>query len=340
MKAAVVYEPNRMEIVDLPRPEPGPYDVLCKLKYGATCSATDRHIMEGTIPFSVPYPGILGHESVGEVIETGAKVRNLKQGDLITRVGAIPVGKIGIAWGGYAQYGIARDHWAMEEDSVEYPSLNPSNYRVNQVVHHSISARIAPMFTTWRETLSSINRMGVEPGMKVLIIGSGGNGLSFAAHAVNAGAEAVMLGSSLREKQARSVGVSCFINYRDKKGGESLKDYNPAGYDMIIDAVGKQNSLATVLPLITKGGRAGIYGIDDMNSLAFNPQIAGKTFTFCSMNYDESETHQQVTELVLQGKLRAENWYDLNNPIPLEDLGKAFELLKERKAVKYLIDLA
>ena len=335
MKAAVVQEPNRLEISELPIPEPGPYEALCRLKFGATCTATDRHIFEGTIPFSVPYPNVLGHESVGEVIEIGKKVRNLKPGDLVTRVGTVPTGKVGIAWGGYAQYGIARDHWAMETDGMPYPE----SYRVNQVIHHSISPRIAPMFTTWRETLSCINRMGLTSGMKVLIIGTGGNGLAFANHAINGGAEVAMVGSPLRSDTAKEIGVHIFCDYNSDNISDKLQSWAPNGFNMMIDAVGKRRSLSGVLPLISKDARVGIYGIDDRNSLAFNPQIAGKTFNFCSMDYNEAETHQQVTELVLQGKLKAENWYDPHQPFPLKELSVAFEMLKKRRAVKYLIDL-
>jgi light-regulated signal transduction histidine kinase (bacteriophytochrome) len=61
----------------------------------------------------------------------------------------------------------------MARDGVAHPA----SCRVNQVVHRSIPAEEAAMFTTWRETLSFITRMGVSAGMKVLVIGSGGNGL-------------------------------------------------------------------------------------------------------------------------------------------------------------------
>jgi L-iditol 2-dehydrogenase len=336
MLAAVVIKPGDLQIVDLPIPEPGPYEALCKLKFGATCTATDTHIIEGTIAFAIPYPAVLGHESVGEVLETGAKVQNLRPGDLVTRVGTIPCPDKGIdiAWGGYAQYGIARDHWAMERDGLDVPA----GYRVNQVVHHSIPAKEAAMFTTWRETLSFITRMGVTAGMKALIIGSGGNGLAYANHAFNAGANVCMVGSASRRNAASQVGVQSYCDYEEDCTAQ-LREFAPSGLDMIVDAVGKRDSLDKVMSLIKDGAQVGIYGIDDLKTLAVNPVNPGKTFTFHRLSYDEAETHHQITELVLQGKLKAANWYDQDAPIPLEDLGCAVEQLKSRKAVKYLIDL-
>ena len=336
MMAAVVEKPGVMKVMELPIPKPGPYEALCRIKYGATCTATDIHIIDGTIPFGIPYPAVLGHESVGEVLEIGAKVRNFRPGDLVTRVGTTPCPDLGIdiAWGGYAQYGIARDHWAMTRDGVEYPS----GYRVNQVVHHSISAKEAAMFTTWRETLSFITRMGVSSGMKVLVIGSGGNGLAYANHAANAGADVCMVGSEGRRETASRVGVQCYCSYKSDYTAR-IKEFAPAGLDMIVDAVGKKDSLDGVMSLIRDGALVGIYGIDDIKTIAINPVNPHKTFTFCKMRYDEAETHHQITELVLQGKLQAANWYDVDAPVPLTDIGGAFEKLKARKAVKYLIDL-
>ena len=119
MKAAVVERPHDLVVRDLSDPEPGPYDALCRMLYGATCAGTDRHIIKGRFPFPcIDYPTILGHESIGRVVEVGAKVRNYKAGDLITRVGAPAIDGVNISWGGFAELGIARDHAAMQADGI------------------------------------------------------------------------------------------------------------------------------------------------------------------------------------------------------------------------------
>ena len=111
MKAAVVEKPGQLVVRDVPDPVFGPYDALCKLLYGVTCTGTDRHLINNTFPFGTSYPTILGHESVGRVIEVGAKVRHVKEGDVITRVGAPadPGGSHASHWGGFAQLGVATD---------------------------------------------------------------------------------------------------------------------------------------------------------------------------------------------------------------------------------------
>ena len=106
MKAAVVESPNKLVVKDIPEPSIGPYDVKCDVLYGAICTGTDRHIIEGAFPWPVQYPIVLGHESVGRVTEIGSKVRHIKVGDVITRIGTRPSEGLGVTWGGFVEVAI------------------------------------------------------------------------------------------------------------------------------------------------------------------------------------------------------------------------------------------
>ena len=341
MKAAVVQRPGVLEVVEVPVPPVGDYDARCEMCYGATCTGTDQHIIHGRIPWTVPYPVILGHESVGRVVETGSKVRHLKPGDLITRVGA-PAGLmpgLDVSWGGFVEYGVARDHRAAREDGRPKEEWNA--FRVNQVVPEGIGAAEATMIITWRETLSHITRMGVGAGASVLVLGSGGNGLAFVAHAKNLGAECVAaVGSAARRDTAFAAGAGVYLDYRDEQLAERLAEAWPEGFDFIIDAVGKAGQIDRVLGMLRPGGTVTVYGIDDFNGIAINPRLAKGTFTYFNGGYDEEETHEQVVSLMQSGALDPSVWLDLDCAFPLTAIGEAFEVLQQRKMVKALIDLA
>jgi NADPH:quinone reductase-like Zn-dependent oxidoreductase len=207
MKAAVIEKPGLLVVRDIPMPPMGEYDALCELLYGATCSGTDHHLLAGRFPWPVRYPTVLGHESIGRVVEVGRRVRHFAVGDLVTRVGTLPTAELDVNWGGFAEYGIARDHRAARQDGL--PAAEWNSFRVNQVLPAGCDPRAATMMITWRETLSYITRMGIGAGAAVLIIGSGGNGLAFTAHAANLGATRVaVLGSAGREGVARSAGAT------------------------------------------------------------------------------------------------------------------------------------
>lgn len=339
MKAAIIERPGVLIVKELPVPEVGEYDALCDLLYGATCTGTDQHLIAGRFPWPVQYPTILGHESVGRVVQVGAKVRHFKVGDLITRVGAPPVDEYSVNWGGFAEYGIARDHRTMMTDGVDQSQWG--GYRVNQVIPPGIDPAGATMFITWRETLSYLTRMGVGAGASVLVVGSGGNGLSFVAHAANAGAaQVVVLGSAERAAEARAVGATGYVDYRAGDVAGQLNGFCPDGFDFIIDAVGQAASADAVLPHLKRGGTLGIYGIDDYAAVHLSPLRARGTFTFYNGGYDEAETHDHVVALVQAGKLDASVWLDLAHPFALDDIGAAFEAVRARQMVKAVVRLA
>ena len=73
MEALVLTAPHAFEIRDVPRPEPAPNEVLCRVRAIAICG-TDVEIIEGSFPGRWPraYPYIPGHEWSGDVIAAGS----------------------------------------------------------------------------------------------------------------------------------------------------------------------------------------------------------------------------------------------------------------------------
>ncbi len=335
MKAAIIERPGELVVREVPMPEVGDYDVLCRMLYGATCTGTDQHLLAGRFPWPVRYPTILGHESIGRAIRIGAKVRHFQVGDLITRVGAPPSEGLAVNWGGFAEYGLAKDHWAMRADGLPAEAWRP--YRVNQVLPPDTDPRAATMVITWRETLSYVTRMGIGTGAHVLVMGSGGNGLSFAAHAANLGATVAMIGSASRESLGRAVGAAAYLDYRAADLRERLAQLPPA--DFVIDAVGKAGQIDLALPYLKSGGTVGIYGIDDYGRCLINPHAARATFTVYNGGYDEAETHEAIVTYIETKRLHAEVWLDLAHPFPLEDIAEAIEAARQRKVVKALVQL-
>ncbi|WP_245400679.1 alcohol dehydrogenase catalytic domain-containing protein [Nocardia albiluteola] len=68
------------EVRELPRPEPGPGEVLIQVRASGICY-TDIWSTTGVIPVGVP--GVVGHETVGEVVAVGAGVHSRVVGDRV-----------------------------------------------------------------------------------------------------------------------------------------------------------------------------------------------------------------------------------------------------------------
>ena len=75
-------------------PDPGllsPHDAIIRTTLTAICGS-DLHLYGGYIP-TMEQGDILGHEFMGEVVETGREVRNLKKGDRVVVPFTICCGK-------------------------------------------------------------------------------------------------------------------------------------------------------------------------------------------------------------------------------------------------------
>ena len=94
MKALVKKFPQEgLWMEDVPVPEIGVNDVLIKIKKVAICG-TDLHIYkwDAWSQKTIKTPMTIGHEYVGEIVDMGAGVRNLKIGDRVTGEGHIACG--------------------------------------------------------------------------------------------------------------------------------------------------------------------------------------------------------------------------------------------------------
>ena len=339
IKAAVVESPGVVRVRELPEPVAGDYQAHCTLLFGSVCAGTDSHLVAGDPPFCywLKPPFILGHESVGRVTAVGAKVRHLKPGDLITRVGCPATGGVGSGWGGFAEVGIATDWRAMQEDGVS----GWEDLTVQQVLPAEVDPAEATLFITWRETYSYLTRMGMAAGKNLLIIGSGGNGLAFASHARNLGAGRItLIGSDERREDAARAGAHQALNYRDNACWDQAREGCPEGYDRVIDVIGKAGLAQQGLGLLKPGGTLGIYGLDDVGKLTINPMQAPGTFTFYKGGYAEAEAHDAVLQAYLAGQLDASVWLQRDQVFTLDTIGDALQAVKNRTLIKPLIKLS
>lgn len=342
MKALVVEKPGVLKVMDVAEPPMGDYEARCENLYGATCAGTDLSVIDGKFAWGNVYPSIIGHETIGRVVEVGKKVRNFKVGDLISRVYTRDTDGVGLSWGGMSEYGLAVDTEAMWADGI--PQSEWDGFRVNQVIPEGIIDPLdATMIITWRENLSWINRMGISEGEKVVVIGSGANGISIAACAAIKGGIVTIVGNESRREQSMKTGIAAYVDYKDKDAVKKLIDDNAGEYSYIIDATGKKETLTPYMSMLKEGGTAAVYGMNDFYSYTFNPILGPKSFRFFNSYagvYDEAETHKEVIDLIRAGKLDASNWLDKDHIFTWENAPEAYTHVREKKAVKAVIKLS
>jgi propanol-preferring alcohol dehydrogenase len=89
MHAMLLDAPGRaLRAADLPRPRPGPQQVLLRVRACGVCR-TDLHVADGELP-EAALPLVLGHEIVGTIVEAGPGASRHRPGD-----------RVGVPWLGW-----------------------------------------------------------------------------------------------------------------------------------------------------------------------------------------------------------------------------------------------
>jgi len=104
MKAAVLSGARQILIKDVPRPEPGPDEVLVKVEYGGICGSDIHAYHDLTFPIGT----ILGHEFTGTIAKLGDPSSGFQEGQ---RIVARPAGMCGeCEWCHRGELGLCKDH--------------------------------------------------------------------------------------------------------------------------------------------------------------------------------------------------------------------------------------
>lgn len=264
MKAVIVSSVGRLEVADVEAPRPGPYDALVQIEACGFCNSTDAKLIEGRMSWGPPCPFVLGHESVGTVLEVGARVRRFCRGDRVTRAMAFWPGErapLGCANGGMAEYGIVRDAAAMAADGDS--SLVDDYNAVRQcVLPKEMSALDGAIAIGLAETASVLRRLPALRGTTVVVAGTGAAGLAFAMWLKFSGARVITLGRREdRLAQALCFGADAAVNTRGESFLDEVRETAGGRIDGIIEATGDAALAGTLLPLVSDDGFACAYGM-------------------------------------------------------------------------------
>ena len=83
MKGVVYLGGSEVEVREIPKPEPGPNEVVIEMKVGGLCGS-DLHKYHSSRPWALEREGMIsGHEPTGVVSELGEDVSNLSVGDRV-----------------------------------------------------------------------------------------------------------------------------------------------------------------------------------------------------------------------------------------------------------------
>lgn len=246
MNAATFVGPGRVDLLRVPRPEPGPSQVRIALEGTGVC-ASNLPLWNGAPWLKYPLgPGSGGHEGWGIVDQVGKDVDPALEG---TRVAAL-------SYNAYAEFDLADAHQV-----VPLPSE-----LAGQPFPGEALGCVANIF----------RRSQIEPGQVVAIVGVGFLGALLTRLAVHAGARVIAVSRrthALREAERMGAHLTMSSEPRAEVVSRAWEFTQGRGCDRVIEATGKQEPLDLSSELVGEGGRLVIAGYHQDGPRLVNMQL-------------------------------------------------------------------
>jgi L-iditol 2-dehydrogenase len=300
MKAAVLTNKLQLSVKELSIPIPLDHEVVIEVKACGICG-TDQHIYHGQ-PGSaeVQYPIVLGHELAGEVVQVGDKVSALKAGDRVSIDPNIYCGECDYCRGGRLHLcnhlqavGVTRDGGMGEYCTV--PAANC--YTLPVELSYEEGAMIEPLGCV----LHGFQQINIWPGASVLVIGGGYIGLMMLQMAKMYGGSPIVVSEPDLSKHplALQMGASETVTPVE------LNERGAGRFDIVIECVGRTDSMTQAVQMATKGGTVLLFGVSAPDAkIEVSPfDIFSKELTIKG-SFINPHTHDQAIALVQQGKIQ------------------------------------
>lgn len=241
----------------------GPNDALLRPIAVSPCTSDIHTVWEGAI--GVRCDMILGHEAVGEVVETGSLVRDFKPGDRVIVPAITPDWSSVEAQAGYAMHSggmLAGWKFSNIKDGVfaEYFHVNDADGNLAHLPD-GLDPACAVMLSDMVPTgFHGAELADVQFGDTVLVVGIGPVGLmSVAGAALRGAARILAVGTRpVCVEAARQYGASDFISYKDVPIDEQVLELTGGkGVDCAIIAGGDADTFIPVIKALKPGGNIG-----------------------------------------------------------------------------------
>ena len=343
MKAAVYLDKDTMEVREIPTPQPDADSVLVKVRACAVCGSDIRIFHHGNS--RVKPPQILGHESSGEVVETGANVTRFKKGDRIALGADVPCGECA-----FCEAGIGNNcqiNYAMgyqfAGSFAEYVLLNKTvvNYGPVHAIPDSMSYDEGALAEPLACVLNAVELTGICLGDTVVIIGAGPIGCMIIPIAYMSGAAKVIViqRSRPRMEAAKKFGADVYICSAEEDAiGRVLEETGGLGADVIFTANPSPQSHADALKMAKNRARINLFGgLPAGSTVTLDTNIIHyKELFVMGAHGSLPRHHQQAIDLIAAWRPDIRPY--ISHHFPLDEITAAFATAEGHQGMRVVVN--
>ena len=358
MKSAVCYEAGKpLVIEDLKIDPPQQGEVKVRMVATAICHS-DISVIKGEW-WPLTGPTVAGHEGAGIVEEIGEGVTNVKPGNHVVvsllrsckQCFYCKTGKPYLCRGAFALQEQTRMH---TRDGIDVAQgLLTSAFAEYTIVDQSQLVPVPDSMPLDRAALLAcgvitglgavVNTAQVKPGEKVVVIGTGGVGLSAVQGAVIAGASRIIALDvvDMKLEAARKFGATEVFNATRKDLQEAVLGLTDGlGADYVFVTVGSVAAEAQGLTLLRPGGALVIVGLPRGDAmLSFSPTLlvanSPRILFSCMGSTNLSVDVPWLVDLYQQGRLKLDEM--ITQRYAPEQINEAIEAVERGEALRNII---
>ncbi len=265
MKALLLSEYSRLDVVDVPMPRPGPEDVLIKVEACGICGS-DVHGYDGSTGRRIP-PLIMGHEAAGVVAAAGVNVTDLKEGQHVTFDSTVYCGVCEYCRKG--EVNLCDNREVLGVSTPEYRRQGAFAEYVNvprRIVHplpQNLAFSDAAMIEPLAVAVHAVALSEVPQGSAALVVGAGMIGLLVLQALHEKGCSSLIVSDidDSRLQLAKDLGATVIINAKTADVPAEVKRHTAGkGVDVALEAVGSTPTIRTAIDSVRKGGTVTLIG--------------------------------------------------------------------------------
>lgn len=301
MKGITKVKPEKgLDILEYDVPELGYDEVLIKIRKAGICG-TDMHIYnyDRWAETRLKLPFIAGHEFVGDVVDVGTGVKNIKKGERVSAEGHIICGACRFCRTGQGHICqntkiIGVDINGCFADYIKMPEGNL------WPVSEKIPDKFAAIFDPLGNAMHTITSGDIS-SKSVLISGAGAIGLFAIPLAKYMGANSVIVvePNEYKYNLAKKVGADHVLKPQDKNIKEAVYDLTDGlGPEVVLEMSGNANGIRFAFDVIRNGGTYVMLGISSAD---------------VTINWAKDVIFKCTTIVGVSGRRMYDTWYKCND---------------------------
>jgi threonine dehydrogenase-like Zn-dependent dehydrogenase len=283
----------------------------------------------------------IGHECIGEVVDVGADVRNIRVGDFVVVPFLASCGQCRLCVDGQlqscsvaAEAGVFSTQGAQAE-YVRAPFADgslvvvPGGRPADGVLPHLLALSDV-MATGYHAAVAA----GVQPGHTVAVVGDGAVGLSAVLAARMRGAERIIALSRHADRQAiaTAFGATDIVPGRGEEAVAEVRELTQGmGADAVLECVGTEESMTTAVGIARPGATVGFVGLPHGSGAPLGRMFRHNIGLVGGVAPSRLYTPALI-DAVLAGEITPGDVFDRR--MTLEELPAAYVEMNERRAIK------